>query len=246
MIDKWKVLSVIPARKGSEGLPGKNYKLFCGRPLFYWSLDASVNSSAVDETVVSTNDFKIIDLTDKYNKQYNKDVHIIWRPENICQSDSRSEDALIHAYHNRISEYDIDYDIIVMLQPTSPIRKDGLIDDTLAIMVNNKRNSIMTVSKHTPFFAKASGDNEYNIEWTYDINNRKMRQELSEDEMFFHDDGNLYAIFTNHLVSQNLRFTKDVILYRNDKYSSWQIDDEDDFFIMENIKYTLRDKDILA
>ena len=94
----------------------------------------------------------------------------------------------------------------------------------------------MTVSKHTPFFVQKK-PNE--LKWYFDIYDRKMRQDILEDEFFYHDDGCLYITDTIHLMLKRCRLSLDSCLFENDKYSSLQIDGEDDFVILESIRKNL-------
>lgn len=230
MIKQYKVLSIIPCRAGSRGLPGKNYKDFFGKPLFYWSLDASTNSKYVDLTIISTNDQNVQGRAYSYmHSKIRSRIKCLWRPEEISSSTSKSEETLIHVSKELKSQYDI----IIMLQPTSPIRERRLLDDALEKMIDNNKKSLMTVSEHTPFFVKKENDDS--IQWLYDPKNRPMRQEIDNKEIFFHDDGCLYCVFSSYLLKNKCRLDNNPYIYINNKYSSCQIDTIEDFNIMESI-----------
>jgi N-acylneuraminate cytidylyltransferase len=258
------ILSVITARGGSKGIPGKNIKILAGKPLFIWSLEAAVQAKA-DLVCVSSDSPDVEKITHQWikeNQEHSSRVYFLKRPENIATDLSKSEMSLIHAASSYFAETKILPDFVVMLQPTSPIRKKGLIDKCIDEIIDLGKNSLMTVSEHTPFFVKKRSWQDdfdpYTLKvvdessplffrekkepyvWYYNPQNRPMRQELTENDMFYHDDGNVYVTRTNHLFTSKCHLDNDPVLITNDKYSSCQIDTEEDFIIVENIMKHIR------
>ena len=103
-----KIVSVILARGGSKGIHNKNIIDLKGKPLIQYSIEESLSSNA-DETWVSTNCLRIKDISQKCG------ANVLDRPEEIATDTSSSEEALLHFSNN------IDFDILVFLQPTSPL-----------------------------------------------------------------------------------------------------------------------------
>ncbi len=232
MIDNKSVLVVVTARAGSS-MKGKNFRSFCGQPLFCWSIDAALESyKYIDMIFVSSNCEDVKNIF--YNKGYQNRsaVHFVSRPDKISTAVSKNEDALIHSVEVYKEMVGFDPDIVVNLQPTSPIRDNNLLDCCLRAMADSQSDSLLTVSKDTPFVWKRSG---CECEPLYDILNRPMRQEIAEDDFFLHDNGNIYAIETEILKERNCRIGYNPYLFETNKFQSLQIDDEDDFILMEKV-----------
>jgi len=131
VINGKRVIAVIPARSGSKGLPGKNTKPLCGKPLIAWSIKEALKSKHIDEICVSTDSEEIIKIARDFGANPN-----FKRPAELAQDDSTTTDVLLHALeeYKKINKY---FDIIVCLQPTSPTRESQDIDESLELLVNN-------------------------------------------------------------------------------------------------------------
>lgn len=234
MIDDKIVLAVVTARAGSVGLPGKNYRPLLEKPLFLWSVNAALKSNVVDKVLVSSNCPHVESITQEIK---NERVSFVKRPESLCQSLSKNEEALLHAVETYESDYGNPPDYIINLQPTSPLRLKNAIDDILGHMVDCNLNSALTVSAHTPLFLQ---QNEYGIKWHFNIHKRPMRQEMHHSEMYLHDDGNIYVTALDVLYDTMCRLDENPFVFVNDKYCSNQIDDLADFNIMEAIMKEVR------
>jgi len=227
-----KILAIIPVRRGSKGLKGKNYKNLLGKPLLFWSIEAALNSNFIDIVAISTNDEIIIS---KVRKQYgkNKRVIIVKRPDSISGEASKTEEAMVHTIEH-LESNGMSFDIVCLLQATSPFRTNDLVSRCLKEMINSKRDSVMTVSKHTPFFWKYKSEQE--VEALYSITKRPMRQELSLGDFYFHDNGNVYACKTS-LLQRNIprRIGNNPILVETSLIENLQIDTLEEFQMIETI-----------
>ena len=198
------ILGVIPARGGSKGVPRKNIKKIYNKPLIAWTIESAKKSKLLDKYVVSTEDKEIAEISKKYG------ADVIHRPNELATDDATSLSVLQHVLRQ------IDSDIIVILQCTSPVRDDDLIDKCIKKFIETNTDSLAT-----GFMCKL-------FEWgTY--SNR--RQELKE---FFHDDGNVYVVKSSVIKSGNLWGEKMEKLLIN-KEQNFEIDDEFDFWINEKI-----------
>lgn len=121
MTDKPRVLAIIPARGGSKGLPGKNIRPLRGKPLIGWSLDAAWASRYVSEVVVSSDDSEILAVAQGLANH----VSLV-RPAELARDDSSSIDVVL-----QVLDTLPDYDWVVLLQPTSPLRTAADIDAAL-------------------------------------------------------------------------------------------------------------------
>ena len=119
MIEGKTVLALIPARGGSKGLPRKNLLSAGGKPLIAWSIEAAKQSKYVDRVVLSSDDDEIISVA----KKFGCDVPFV-RPPELANDYASSYDVCVHALETLEEEFDI----LVMLQPTSPLRISHDID----------------------------------------------------------------------------------------------------------------------
>jgi len=126
MIEGKKVLALIPARGGSKGLPGKNIRPMCGKPLIAWTIEKSKASKYVDMTLVTTDCRVILDVA----RQYGANVPFM-RPVELATDRSSTYDAIRHALEYLREEEGETFDYIVLLEPTSPLREDDDIDRML-------------------------------------------------------------------------------------------------------------------
>ena len=132
-----KVLAIIAARGGSKGVPGKNIKDICGLPLLAWTILAANKSKYINRLILSSDDEKIISVAEHYGCE----VPFV-RPAYLAEDDSTSSDVVIHA----ISALNEEYDFVVLLQPTSPLRTAEDIDNTIDLVLNSKSLCAVSVS----------------------------------------------------------------------------------------------------
>jgi CMP-N-acetylneuraminic acid synthetase len=240
MINGNKVLSVVTARANSQGLPGKNYRNFFGRPLVQWSILASLDCCYVDKTIVSSNcpyvklaTEELIKLTDVYQMDLNC-LYFLQRPEEFATPTSKNEEALIHAYMYAKDQLQLDADIIINLQPTSPIRTNELLSKCLEIMlIKEDYDSLLTVTPTTPFLWQIDSNSQPRP--MYDVVNRPMRQEIKDSDLLWHDNGNVYITKKETLLSRKCRVGDHPFLFETDEFQSLQIDTEKDFILLEKI-----------
>ena len=118
MIDNKRVLAIIPARGGSKGVPRKNIRNLAGKPLIAWTIKEGKKSKYIDRLILSSEDSEIIEIA----KAYGCDVPFV-RPEELAKDNTSGVEPVLHA----VSKLE-GYDIVVLLQPTSPLRTVTDID----------------------------------------------------------------------------------------------------------------------
>jgi len=121
-----RILYLIPARKGSKRLPGKNIKKLLDKPLITYTIEfALTNKKDDDELCISTNDEEVLKLMTELG------IHVPFiRPEELATDTANSYDVIIHAleYYESINKY---FDAVLLLQPTSPIRNQEDFDNLI-------------------------------------------------------------------------------------------------------------------
>lgn len=135
MIAGKSVLAIIPARGGSKGLPGKNTRQFAGKPLIGWTIEAALASQYIDRVIVTSDDEHIIAVA----KDFGADVPFRRTPQ-LATDTATSADVIIDALAHCPG-----YDIMVLLQPTSPLRSVLDIDAALGLFVASQAPACVSV-----------------------------------------------------------------------------------------------------
>ncbi|MGR3175987.1 MAG: acylneuraminate cytidylyltransferase family protein [Candidatus Scalindua sp.] len=132
-----KIVAIIPARGGSKGIPRKNIRLFCGKPLLQYSIEAARAARLVDEVYVSTEDKEIAEIARSL------DAEIIDRPEELAGDNISTFAVLKHAAES------IDFpDVLVTLQPTSPLRTARHIDEAISLLDDDVETVVGVCAAH--------------------------------------------------------------------------------------------------
>lgn len=261
MINNKKILSVITARQGSIRVPGKNYRLLLERPLVQWSILSSLRCPYIDLTVISSNcegvkkayydlitelEYIRKDCADNnYPYPIECDAEVLWvqRPEMYCTSQSKNEEAMIHAYNYCLEKFDFKPDILINLQPTSPYRSDNLLSKCIE-EYEKGYDSLLTCSEDTPFiWQKIDGEWKYTVDKN-DCCQRKMRQDFDQSELIYHDCGCVYMTDAQVMLDKKCRIGEKPCIYVVDEVYSMQVDDETHFNMMEAMYSTMGKKDI--
>jgi len=132
-----KTLALIPARGGSKGIPRKNIRLLAGKPLVAWSIQAALACPEIERVVVSTDDAEIAEIS----RRWGAEVPFM-RPAELAQDDSPSMDTVLHALRQLPQ-----FDAVVLLQPTSPLRTKADIQGCLAMAATEQARCIVSISE---------------------------------------------------------------------------------------------------
>lgn len=145
-----KVLAIIPARGGSQGVPKKNIKILAGRPLIAYTINAALRSKYHPRVVVSTDDESIAEIA----REFGAEVPFI-RPSHLAKHDTPMLPVLQHAIEC-LKKDGYNADIIAVLQPTSPLRTSEHIDQAISILLNTGADSVVSLceAEHSPYWMK--------------------------------------------------------------------------------------------
>lgn len=130
------LLALIPARGGSKGIPRKNVRPFCGKPLLQWSIDVALAASSVDQVVVSTDDPEIAEAA----LSGGAEVPFL-RPPELASDTAPGIATVLHALEQLPEVSDV-----LLLQPTSPLRLVGDLDAIIALRQEAGRESAVSVT----------------------------------------------------------------------------------------------------
>ena len=127
-----KILGIILARGGSKGIKNKNIKLINGKPLIYWTIKSAMKSKKLSKVILSTDSKKIALI----GKKYNLNVPFI-RPSKLAKDNTPSVDAIEHAL-NFLKKSGEEFEFVVLLEPTSPLRSVQDIDKSINKIIMKK------------------------------------------------------------------------------------------------------------
>lgn len=198
-------LAIIPARGGSKGLPRKNILPLAGKPLIAWSIEAARTAAGVDRVCVSTEDAEIGRVAGDWGAE------VLWRPEALADDDSTTIAVVRHIAKRQAPEAET----LVILQPTSPLRDPGLIDDCLRVYRDGGHDNLAT-----GYWCKAQ---------EFGSHNNVRRQDY---EGFFYDDGNVY-ILDRALALADRWFGDRIARHVIARHQNFEIDDAVDFTVLE-------------
>lgn len=218
MINNLRVLAIIPARAGSKRVKNKNIRELGGKPLITWSIEAAKESKYIDHIYVSTDSEKIQEFASKNNVD-SKPL----RSVELASDTASSVDVVVEAINLKSG-----YDLIVLLQPTSPLRKANHIDEALELYCKKKANSVISVceSEAHPSWCAPIGEN-LSLEKLVKNVQAKRSQDL---EKTYRLNGAIYIKDIESFKSdRSLLAMENSFAYIMSKSSSVDIDTEEDF-----------------
>ena len=221
--NKLKIIVLIPARGGSKGIPKKNVKLFLGEPLINHSIKYAKKCSLIDEIYVSTDNSDIAKLGRDLGAK------IINRPKNISTDSATTESAIDHF----IKKINANKHIIVLLQPTSPIRPKNALFEALTKFKLNNYDSLLSLSPTHHFFWKISKNNLLHPE--YDYMNRPLRQNIDKQNIRFIENGSLYIFNSSNFKTYHNRLGGKIGFVIWDQEYSYELDSNYDWEFLETL-----------
>jgi CMP-N-acetylneuraminic acid synthetase len=211
-----KVLAVIPARGGSKRFPRKNIYPLLGKPMIAYSIEAVKHSNMVTDWLVSSEDEEIIAIA----KDYHAPVPFT-RPDELATDNVRNIDVVLHALDYMENNNNITYDIILLIQPTSPIRKSSHIDDAVRLLHESSLTTLASVKgpfqKRDSILKKINEQGEL-VKYCDTPN-------PSDREAFYMYNASLYAVKRDFFVKNKTFISNEQIPLIMDKYHSVDVDD---------------------
>lgn len=220
-----KILSVIPARGGSKGIPGKNICEVSGKPLIAYSIEAALQAKLVDRVVVSTNDQVIADVSEKYGAE------VVLRPDAISGDLASSESALLHVLDVLAREENYHPDLLIFLQCTSPLTLPVDIDGTIRVLLESGADTAFAAIPFHYFVWSWNPDGEM-VGINHDKKNRLMRQQRQDQ---FLESGAVYVMRVPGFIAEQHRFFGKTVMYEMPEERCFEIDDPVDLVIAERL-----------
>jgi CMP-N-acetylneuraminic acid synthetase len=223
-----KILAFIPARGGSEGLPGKNIKPMVEKPLIAWTIEQARDCSYFDSIVVSTDDEGIASIA----REFKASVPFL-RPAELARGETPIIDVIRH-FLNKVGEDS--YDILALLEPTSPLRKEDDLCGALAALVDRfeTADSVVSVGEvhlESPFICKVV-ENGFVTSFLKTQPQFYQRQQLPTVLFPY---GVIYASKVETLLQDGTFYQQRCIPYTIERWQNYEIDDVYDFLCVESI-----------
>ena len=225
MIDDNKVLAIIPARGGSKRLLKKNVLLLREKPLITWTIEAGLKSKYIDTLIVSSDDKEILNIS------RHAGAKVIKRPPELATDESKTSDVIKHVIRT-VAE---DFDFIILLQPTSPLRTERHINEAFKLLASKNADAVISVCEvdHPALWCNTLPDN-LNMSGflPHDIKERRS-QDLP---VFYRINGAIYICRIDRFLKEGTFFINDnIYAYIMDKESSVDIDTYMDFKLADVI-----------
>lgn len=237
MYKGYKIAAVITARGGSKGLPGKNIKVLNGRPLIAWTIEQANKSELIDNVIVSTDSSEIAKVCEIYGVSVPE-----LRPKHLSTDEASSMDVLDYVIKHEEEQGKV-YDYILLLEPTSPLRRRDDLDNMIRLAGDNHdRDGVISVGKvqleHPIIVKKISAEGTI-VPYITETTNIYQRQQ--HDEALF-PYGVGYLIKTSIFKEKHMIYTSNILPYYIERWQNYEIDDIYDFKCIETIMQMERDK----
>lgn len=221
MINGHSILAIIPARGGSKGVLKKNIKPLAGKPLIAWTIEEAKKSKYIDRFILSSDDQEIIAIA----KQWGCEVPFV-RPKELAEDTTPGIQPVLHAM-----QFFPDYEYILLLQPTSPLRTHEDIDSCIEyLMENNSESCVSVVEVDKPPYWMYTLDKQSLLHPFVEGVTIARRQDAKKIYVF---NGAIYIAKRNFLLKHETFVTAQTIGFVMDKEHSFDIDTELDFKICE-------------
>ncbi len=223
-----KILAIIPARGGSKRLPGKNIKELAGKPLIAWAIDSALQSDIFDEIMVNTDDQTIADVA----KDFGASIPFL-RDDSLATDTASSLDVVIQTieYYKKQNQ---EFDIVVLLQPTSPLRDSQDIINAVDTFIDKEASSVLTVCEV-----------DHPVQWCNTLDTNLSMDSFIKDEykdcrsqdleVNYRLNGAVYVWETQEFLQKTEAILNPAIASVMSRSHSIDIDEEIDFLIAETL-----------
>lgn len=237
-----KIIAVILARGGSKSVPGKNIRKLLGKPLICYSIETALKSKLIDRVIVSTDDDQIAKIAKKCGAEVP-----FKRPAYLATDTAHTPPVIKHAIKYLRDKENYNTDIVVTLQPTSPLRKFSDVDKIIKMLVDHKYDSVISVHNvghfHPWWMSKMKGDRlvpflelDPSIE-PYNMERQKLPTVLRQN-------GSIFVTKTKALFEKNNIIIKENCgSYLMDETYSLEVDNPTDFMILEMVMKKIKRRD---
>jgi len=224
--EKPRALGIIPARGGSKRLPRKNVRLVGDKPLIAHTIVAAQKASALTDYIVSSEDEEILTVA----RQFGAQVPFI-RPQELATDEVRNIDVMLHAVHFMERQIDAAYDIIVLLQPTVPVRDPEHINQAVNLLWSSDASTLASVKgpfkKRDPNLKRLADDGKL-VPYCD-------RAAGEEWDPFYIYNASIYAMRRDYLIAEQKMVSSEQVALVMDEAHSIDIDTEMDAIVADAV-----------
>ena len=218
------MIAIIPARGGSKGLPGKNIKMLCGKPLISYTIECARQSRFIDRVIVSTDDAAIADVAIRAGAE----VPFL-RPASLAGDASMAIDTYLYTVERLAAEEKKSFENLVVLLPTTPLRLSEDVDGAIELFIDRQADSVIsyTPEAHPVKWHKyLDGNNSFVNIFDDTIDNRQAQR------ISYYPNGAVY-VFKTAILRTRMYYTEKSFAYVMPRNRSVDIDSMEDFLYAE-------------
>ena len=215
-------IAFLPLRKNSKSIPNKNIKPFCGKPLFFWSLNELNKTAEIDKIVIATD-------SDEFREEinsFNFSKASVYMRDSINAQDESSTESVMLEYLEKDNSID-EKDRFILVQATNPFIRSNDFTNAIKLISKGNYDSLLTCARVKKFFW-----NEQGVSLNYDFKSRPRRQDFSGTLL---ENGAFYINTVVNIKKYKNRLSGKIAIYEMPEYSHIEIDEKDDWIIAENL-----------
>lgn len=218
------IVGFLPIRSGSKSIPNKNIKNFCGFPLSYWTIEALDKCKKIDKIIVALDSKEYEATLKKYNFEK---VEFYHRKSDNAQDKSSTESVMMEFLESEKAQEYSDSDLFVLVQATSPFTQSEDIEKAIKKMEKEETDSLLSGVRFKRFLWNFDGKAK-----NYDFRKRPRRQDFDGE---FLENGAFYINKIGNIKKDRNRLSGKIATHEMEEYTSFEIDESDDWLICEEL-----------
>ena len=222
------ILGIIPARGGSKGIPRKNIIPFAGKPLLYYTCQAALGSQELGRIIINTDDPEIADL----GRQFGIDTPFL-RPVHLAGDDITIHPVIMNTLEWLENSEGYYVDMVVLLQPTSPLRTSFHIDSALRMILDSDADTLVSVQKLPHNFSPSSLMKLDDQGFLHPFEEGKMILRRQVKPIYYARNDPAILIVRRNVLDSGRLYGQTILPFKMSRLDSFDIDDMEDLILVE-------------